>query len=174
MARRRLDPDRGDGVAAGVGDVEFHGGRRAHAHLHGRDAQFQGERAAGRAGAPGHRGGPQDQEDAEGEGEEDELLDAEGESDDGEEAGAGGEDEAPHRDHQTGTIRDGPSGRDHETDQPGPDPGYRVTPTGTGIRDRMSATVAEAVAPASSAAGWAWSRWARVGSATSFTSSGVT
>ena len=38
----------------------------------------------------------------------------------------------------------------------------------------MSVTVAEAVAPASSAAGWAWRRWARVGSATSLMSSGVT
>ena len=51
---------------------------------------------------------------------------------------------------------------------------YREAPTGTGNRARMSRTVAEVVAPARSAAGWAWSRWARVGSATSLMSSGVT
>ena len=50
--------------------------------------------------------GPEDQEDAEGDGQHDEFLDAETETDDGEHAGAGGEEES--RNETTGRDRAGP------------------------------------------------------------------
>ena len=52
--------------------------------------------------------------------------------------------------------------------------GYRAPPTGTTRRDRISSIVDDAVTPASSAAGCTTTRCPRAGSATSFTSSGVT
>ena len=109
-------------------------------------------------GAHPDRHGTEDEQDQRGQGEEDELLDTERRAGERRHERRADEEQSPLRRHRRSSLVGA------------------CQPVGSGTvrRDRISSMVADGVDPVSSAAGCATMRWANVGSATRFTSSGVT